>query len=614
MISTPSKHDWKLISVVDVRVAVLVSIASFALLRAVHTVIRFQSLGLVNAIGATAIFVLMTALWGFTAIRLSRFRFEQPVNPPAWLIAAALTVFWWLVSSPVGSSFFSRYAPEFPTQLIDAGGDVAADTFHHSSMIFSIMNFGYPSTGLDGTPFTPYHVLSHYADAVLLSLSGLHPLDSAGMFLQLKVLVFVTAVLLLMWVLFRDSAAWVQIAVPMLVLPAFTASWHVVGSHGLWLTSLLVVVSTPFVWRLVSSSTAPTGRSLVLLGLLGAALSVGKISTGFMFMFVVGLLLWLGHLKNWRIYALGISWGTFMVTYASMIASDRPDASAVSLTLTERLVGVAKLLLLRDSSWSVVLGVYALLVILGLFTFIYRGSLHWRLLAVGALAGSFLVVLAGAMLDKNDRFYFGQALYFILLTITLSAVALSTQDQSTRRWARFRREFTTANVVAAAAMIVIAVLAPQSSFRILHPSLTATKYWLEAAFRPGIPPASATGRLTDFSKELDSFASGRNLDAHNAQLFIPRELWAEVGSIAGDGNDPEKMWSLPLMVYAETGIPLYKGVYERHASYGFSAYGDESLTPTRAEFESTKICGDNAIIEVTSWSPAKFTLACEASQ
>jgi hypothetical protein len=74
------------------------------------------------------------------------------------------------------------------------------------------------------------------------------------------------------------------------------------------------------------------------------------------------------------------------------------------------------------------------------------------------------------------------------------------------------------------------------------------------------------------------------------------------------------MWPLPLMVYAETGIPLHRGVVASHEAYGFSVYGDDSLTPTKAEFDASTTCGDVAIIEVTSWSPAEFSLACEATR
>jgi hypothetical protein len=55
-------------------------------------------------------------------------------------------------------------------------------------------------------------------------------------------------------------------------------------------------------------------------------------------------------------------------------------------------------------------------------------------------------------------------------------------------------------------------------------------------------------------------------------------------------------------------------VVASHEAYGFSVYGDDSLTPTKAEFDASTTCGDVAIIEVTSWSPAEFSLACEATR
>lgn len=614
--SAQQKSGRMRLSVADVRVALLLSFGAFLVLRAVHIVIRFQSLGLPSVIGATAIFVAMAVAWAAIAIRLSGFRFERPANPLTWVVAAAMTLFWWLASSPVNSGFTRVYAPEFPDYVLDAGEGVAADTFHHSSMIFTIMNFGYPSTGLDGTPFTPYHVLSHYVDAGILSLTGLTPLVAVGFLLQLKIMLFVFAVLTLLWTQLRNMPAWMQWLAPVLLLPAFSATWHVVGSQGLWFTSLLVIVTAPFVWRMVSSSTAPTGRALVVLGLLGAALSVGKISTGFMFMFVVGLVLWLAHMKDWRIYALGVSWGVFMFAYASLIASDRPNVAAQSFTLYKRVYALARLVLLRDISANLILGLYALILLFALVTILRPTSLHKRLLGISMGGTALLAAMAFAKMDKSDRWYFAQALFFILFTIAIGVIAQFAGDRDRVKLWRLDRREPLEVVVAVTALVLFGLLGWRSSdFSALNLNPSVVTQSLGNAFVEGTrPPANSKGGLVAFKDSLAVFLADNDLDAHNARLFIPREIWQVVVANPKMTSDPETLWPLPLMVYAETGIPLHKGVVSSHGSYGFSAYDDDSLSPTRAEFEAMKNCGDTAIIEVTSWKPAKFSLACEAQR
>jgi hypothetical protein len=508
------------------------------------------------------------------------------------------------------------YAPEFADRSADAGSVIAADTFHHASMIFSIMNFGYPSTGLDGTPFTPYHVLSHYVDAGILSVTGLTPLVAVGFLLQLKIMLFVFAALMLLWTQLRTMPAWAQVLAPVLFIPAFVGMWHVVGSQGLWFTSFVFLVTAPFVWRTISSTSPPTGRTLVLIGLLGATLSVGKISTGFMFMFIVGLLLWLGNLKDWRIYALGVSWGTFIVAYGSLIASDRPNVGAESFTLYKRVYATARLLLLRDISANLVLGLYALIVLFAIVAFLRPTALHKRLLGITMGGTAILAAMAFAKMDKSDRWYFAQALFFILLTISLGVIAQFAGDRDKVNIWRSVRGAPREGVVLVSALILFGLLGWKSTdFSVLNPNPTVLTGSLSTAFTEAVPPPpNERGGLVSFAHALSEFTNEHRLDAHNSRLFIPREMWVQVDSASTPATNFDAMWPLPLMVYAETGIPLHRGVVASHEAYGFSVYGDDSLTPTKAEFDASTTCGDVAIIEVTSWSPAEFSLACEATR
>jgi hypothetical protein len=510
--------------------------------------------------------------------------------------------------------FSSIITPEFPAQTIESGQGVVDDVFFHSSLINSIMNFGYPSTGLDGAPFAPYHVLSHYVDAGILTLTGLSPLDSAGFFLQLKIMLFVTAILTMLWLEFRAMPSWVQLVAPIALLPAFSMSWYVVGSHALWFTLILVIISAPFVFTLIASMKEPTNRSLLALGLLGTALSLGKISVGFMFMLVVGLMLWLRNMRDVRVYLLGFGWAVWTVGYGFLIAQDRTDQTEVTYSLLEHVYAVARFVLMRDMSQGLVLGLYALITLLLVAAILRPTEFHRRILGVSLVGTGVLVVLAAAKMDRNDQFYLTQALFFILLTLSISLVAQFARDTEKVALWRTGRAASVQSVVVVTALVLLGIVGAKSDFSVVNPNSSIIRQSLAKAFAQATPsPPTKSGPFA-FRAALAEFMAQNGLSYRNATLFIPREMWPDIAANTRMASHNEDLWSLPLMVYAETGIALYKGVYATHQSYGFSAYGPDSITPTRAEFEESNRCGATAIIEVLSWSPAKFTLACKATQ
>ena len=604
---------WQL-SVGNIRFALFASIVAFVVLRSVHLVIRFQDLGALQVVTATLIFMAMVATWMLAAIRISGLPLERLTSPTTWAVTSGLTLFWWLASSPVNSVFTTVYAPEFPAHAVDAGEGVAADTFHHSSMIFSIMNFGYPSTGLDGTPLTPYHVLSHYVDAGILNLTGLTPLDSAGFLLQLKIMLFVAAILIFLSTQFRDMPTWFQLLAPVVLLPTFSANWHVVGSHGLWFTTLVVVVTAPFAFAQISTTNDPSSRSLAFLALLGVALSLGKISVGLIFMFLVGMLLWFRNRRDIRIYFLGAGWIAFISIYGTVLASDRTASAAEHVTLVDRGIAAARMVLLRDISVNAMVGIYALLTLLVVVMLVRPTAFHRRLVVV-ALAGTVAVVGTAALaMDPDDRFYFTQAHFFILLTYSTGLIAQFSNDTETLKLRRNGRLWPRRTLVAITMLATLGAVGARSDFSLVNPNVSVISASSSTAFTRANPPASSGTGLVGFSKSLHAFMDANGLTAQNTRLFLPRQVWQEIKVNTSVWSDGETLWPLPLMVYAETGIPLYKGVLASHKYYGFSAYGPGSITPTRAEFEAETRCTGIAIVEVTSWSPSKFKLACEANR
>lgn len=88
------------------------------------------------------------------------------------------------------------YYTLYPTLFADLKLPVFHDVTFHVSLINSIINFGYPGTGLHDIHFLFYHFLSHYLDALILKIANLDPLDSYALFFFFKFFILLNCILL----------------------------------------------------------------------------------------------------------------------------------------------------------------------------------------------------------------------------------------------------------------------------------------------------------------------------------------------------------------------------------------------------------------------------------
>ena len=88
------------------------------------------------------------------------------------------------------------YYTLYPTLFMDLKLPVFHDTTFHASLISSILNFGYPGTGLHDVQFLFYHFLSHYVDALILKIIKLDPLESYALFFYFKFFILLNFILL----------------------------------------------------------------------------------------------------------------------------------------------------------------------------------------------------------------------------------------------------------------------------------------------------------------------------------------------------------------------------------------------------------------------------------
>jgi hypothetical protein len=111
--------------------------------------------------------------------------------------------------------------------------------------------------------------------------------------------------------------------------------------------------------------------------------------------------------------------------------------------------------------------------------------------------------------------------------------------------------------------------------------------------------------LHSFKKKLSQFMIEHNLHAKNSLLFIPKNIFeSEISKFQG------KSWARGHLIYAVTGIPLYKGLEKvnHHLSYGIKDYTSEALTQYRDDFKIINACKLNKdIIIVEDFVEKKFS-------
>lgn len=596
-------------SEIDRRFVAVCSIALYLIASFVYNVVLYQQFGIIKVAVAAAMFFVIFA--GAVVIMRDR---EQPKgvlpsNPWSWLWATGVALFAWASSFPVKSQY-GNYYPAFPLNTVDAGAAIAQDTIFHSTLIQSIMNFGYPSTGISDVPWVIYHTLSHYVESAIFVVSGLEPFDSAGLFFNLKIMLVVASLLYFLWSATRNRSLVTFIVAVAIALPILLSRFIIVGSLALWFTTVILIATAMFTYRALSSTNPLSGRTLVALGAIGIVLSFGKVSTGVMYMLVVGIHLFMAHFRDRRIYVLGFGWLAFTAVYGWFFTLDRGlgNQAGDAITLGDRLASVLTFLTLQGKFVPFAQDLYALGLILGIIALVYRRPSTLRLFI--SLGTGFVAVCAMWFLkmSSNDIRYFEQALFFVVLLLAvIDFFDITAKNSPAPRLAKVSSSRTVYAVVAIVAILSTAGMG-RSPFNVFTPSRSAV---VEAFSAPTQGPIPTDPNLANFRTDLHAYMSNAGLTAKDSLVFIPQEIWSSQEQRLTESNTIKKAWVNPLLVYATTGVPLINGVVAWSDSYAFSAYDDNDVAIPQAELDNSNPCrfGKNVIV-VTSWSPATFETQC----
>ena len=369
----------------------------------------------------------------------------------------------------------------------------------------------------------------------------------------------------------------------------------------------MLLATAFFIYRAINSPKLLSHRTFIAIGILGVFLSLGKLSSGFFFMLVVGLHLLFNFAKDRRVYVLGTLWFVFLVVYGLAVADDRSGSIIGSLGVVERIASTARMVLLLGALPRAVLDVYILLAFLVVAFLIFRRKSTRNLLI--SLSVGFAATCAMQFLQINfrDIRFFHHGLFFIifvLAVIDFFQIFGSDKDVGKFDLTTFWRKPS----------LVLGVIAVVTSLAVSHSTFKFTKLSKDVFSiqenKPLVSPSSQGPQLTRFRAELDTYMSANELTDRTSLLFVPLELWTELAPKMPD-IPVQPSWVNPLVIYAITGVPLINGVYGSSTSYGFSAYepGDKAIP--QSDFLGSDPCRiGKTVIVVTSWSPATFDTQC----
>lgn len=535
----------------------------------------------------------------------------------SFIVAIFLLV---ILNSP--NTGFHNYFRTFPLLEAELGLGWVRDSAYHASIIQSFASFGFPSIGQHGTPFTAYHVLSHFVDAIIVRLTGVGVWESYGLFYFFKSVFFLISILFFISVVTLGKKPYIFILSLIFLTPIVVSTWHAIGSHGLWFTSLLIVLSVPWVFNTLTQQASLRNRHFLLLFLLFVMVSLGKISSGFMFAAFAGLVLLISRPKEPRVYVFGFSLVLFFVLYNSVVSYSRGGLEI------QGLVNLVPFLLAAEGSllWQI----YLLILITGVISWLFSSRPAFLVFSGGALSILVLALIINIQpfLSGSDRYYFTYGLSSILILFVYQTAIWSLVNKKGRS---FENAINFDHVSIRAAFAIVLMLAtnelsstrysffnagPSSSYEVIRNAYSQPFAYLNGydqdlqanmvlqfSDRNYVDLEAYDRPMKEFNKSLHNFMESNNLDSYNSLLFMPKEM------IQGDIAELGGNWGRGMFVYSVTGVPMIHGIDAIRTNYGHGNYGEDALQISREEFDSVVACelGKHIII-AEDFETRKFSL------
>ncbi|MDB2469158.1 hypothetical protein N9X39_03700 [Alphaproteobacteria bacterium] len=282
-------------------------------------------------------------------------------------------------------------------------GEISTDEVFHAALVNSIARVGYPSTGLNGDVLIPYHVFSHYYDAVFSKTFVPSFIDVYGQTVFTKTFSYVAAIILFSFVVVASRNFWLLAVHSALGITLLYWHGNAVGSHPLWLPSILLILSWPAFEKILRN---PINRTtLLLFFIISILLSFGKISLGVCFAGVCGLILFFSNKRDYRIYVTGILLLGFILSFAFLIA-DPSDLVKSNISVKECLELYKPALII--------------LFIVMIFSMIFRGGFCKFALPAMAFFLFIVIPLSWILVGESEMAWFAEGYRFLASIFLLS--------------------------------------------------------------------------------------------------------------------------------------------------------------------------------------------------
>jgi hypothetical protein len=507
------------------------------------------------------------------------------------------------------------YFRTFPLFEVENNRGWHMDSAFHVSIIRSYNLFGYPSISQHGTPFLSYHTLSHLIDSIGVFVTGVDAWDSYGLFFHFKRVLLIITILIFIAVVCARSKFYIFLLSVIIILPSIIGDWHAVGSHGLWFSSLILIISAPLVLNIISKKNNKLSDFIILFFII-ICISLAKISHGAILLILISTILFFNNIKNLYCYIFFFCVGLFLITFAYFFSLHQNIFSSFKFNI----VNLLDFLTFKNTNYFLK-EIYLQIFLIAAVVFFYNSKFATNLFIAAIFSLLILSLISiQEIFTTSSVYYFNYALQIILFIIIYQLVINLPQ---LKKRSIFLGKIQLNNKLNNFFVIIIMLLSLANT-RLKFSKQKTISYFTSQPFSqinhhdPELKVSLSkifTNRnyinfekyerpLHSFKKKLTEFMITHNLHSKNSLLFIPKNIFeSEMSKFEGTS------WARGHLIYAVTGVPLYKGLETlKYSSYGIKDYTSEALTQYKDDFRIINACKLNKdIIIVDDFVRKKFS-------
>lgn len=501
-------------------------------------------------------------------------------------------------------SFYDSYMNEYfsfnPIFDVDTNNIWHKDSAYNLSIIQSIINFGYPSIGLDGHRLTAYHVLSHYADAFLLTVSGLPVYDSYGFTSYVKAVFLLCSIYIFCYKYSKNIT--ISSVAFLFVAPFIIASWHAINSHALWLPSFILVFSAGFTFRFLCSTGTPSLRKYNFITAISILLCLGKISTGLAYIAVVFSVAFIRDCKSIRLYAHASILLLFIIFYQKFINYSYGIPAILDLNMLSP-AEIYQHLLKADIRYEKFF-IPCIAAIISLRVCI-KSEFLTRLLFGVSCSFVFILAITQAFTSFNwsDKYYFFQGLYSVVVLLLCSYII--TWASSTKEEVRIKY-FTSFTLIS---FLSFFVYQPAFSVSTINLNNILNKYRYAEKTLLRTQEKDVDGNMYFLKEYITKTQRDYKFQRKEMAIFIPKSVVLNQIIKTSDGRTN----FYTMNIYAATGVQLINGLIGNERAYGLINYGKQSALndSINYNYECSRL-GIKAIIIVNNYLENNYsTYLCD---